>query len=274
MYFSQDAISSQRDEVMKKMVLSLLVVLCAAIQSPAAYIQWNGGAGTSDWNTPGNWNGGAVPGIAGLDKAGFKSATGPIVTYATPQCNQWTLGGGNGGVVTVGAGAVLSVADYIIMGNTSAENGTLNMVGGSITTGGNLYAGYAGIGIIFMSEGTITVGGRFAIAEKAGTGATSTGSVYLNGGTIEASTFRMANAGVGASALLNITGGTLIIDGNQESLIDGYGGMIQAYGGAGILNIDYDGINPGQTTVTASVPEPASMFLIGLGSLFMARRKK
>ena len=53
---------------------------------------------------------------------------------------------------------------------------------------------------------------------------------------------------------IDITAGTLIVNGDARTQINGYvsSGWFTAYGGTGTLNMDYDAINPGKTTVTAS----------------------
>ena len=55
------------------------------------YIQWDGGAGTSNWMTAANWAGDVIPGTA--DKAGFKTATGAVVSTTVPTFMQMTLSG-------------------------------------------------------------------------------------------------------------------------------------------------------------------------------------
>jgi hypothetical protein len=74
---------------------------------------------------------------------------------------------------------------------------------------------------------------------------------------------------------MDVTGGTLIVTGDQTLKIQGYidSLWIKAYGGAGTLQMDYDVRNAGKTTLTAILPEPATMLLLGLGSLALYRRK-
>ena len=53
---------------------------------------------------------------------------------------------------------------------------------------------------------------------------------------------------------LDLTGGTLIVNGDVTSTINGYisSGWITAYGGSGTLHVDYNTSTPGKTTVTAT----------------------
>ena len=81
-----------------------------------------------------------------------------------------------------------------------------------------------------------------------------------------------------ATRLMNITGGKLVLGfGDQTALVNGWisKGTLQAYGGAGSILIDTLSM-PGQTIVTAVVPEPTSLALLGLGgvaAMFSLRRR-
>ncbi len=73
------------------------------------------------------------------------------------------------------------------------------------------------------------------------------GAIQLDGGVINAGAFFMGNGN------MDITAGTLIINGNVTGVINSYvtNGWITAYGGTGVLIVDYDHVNPGKTTVKA-----------------------
>ncbi len=242
---------------------SLIFLSSFASVCPAAYIQWDGGAGTSDWNNAVNWNTDVIPGTA--DKAGFKTATGAVVTTTVPTFADMTLGGTGGGILTLQSGAVLNCTNTWSMGQSDLEVGVLAMSSGSsITVGSWLYVGNAGTGTINMTGGSITIGGVFSIAYGSDPTVTKTGTVNLDGGTITAATFRMAN--LGGTARLNITGGKLIINGNVTTTIAGYIGndWIKGYGSASNVRYDYNVTTSGKTTVWAAAsfkatnPSPAN----------------
>ena len=244
---------------------SLIFLSSFAGVCSATYIQWDGGAGTSDWMTAANWAGDVIPSTA--DKAGFKTATGAVVAAAVPTFMQMTLGGPGGvGILTVQPGAVINCTDTWAMGQSSNETGVLNISGGTITVGSWFYVGNAGAGTVNMSGGSITVTGLFSIAYAATPPSASSGTVNLNGGTITAtSTFSMASGG-GGTARLNITGGRLIINGNVTTTIAGYIGndWIKGYGSASNVRYDYNVTTSGKTTVwavnsvKATNPSPAN----------------
>lgn len=241
--------------MLKKIVFIVFVISlnCAAF-SAVIYNQWSGGAGTSDWNTPANWNLGYVPHILAPDqvnnvKAGCKTVTGPVLlTGQTADSFQFTLGGTGGGILTFNGGT-LALADYLTMGanNTpTLENGTLVMNSGNLNITTTFFVGQKGQGTVNMSGGNITVGGNLTIADTVG----SIGDVNLCGGTISAAALLMNRSG-GATALMNIGGGILILNGDQTAAIDGFvsSGILIAYNGAGTIMKDYNITNLGKTTV-------------------------
>ena len=268
---------------MKKiLVVFLLLVLAGNAFAATIYNQWSGGGGTSDWNTLANWNLGYVPFITdgtNVIKAGFKTATGPVITAATvpvPEADVITLGGGSAGVLTISSGT-LNLGQYLTMGANVTESGTLYMNGGTINTGqrttnAHLFVGQKGPGsTVYMNGGTINlVGGvgttgNVRIADQAGSG----GTLYLNAGTIYANNLLMPFAAAGSLA---INGGTLVLNGNDESAVDALilaGKVTTAIEGY-IVDAVYDGTN---TTVSA-VPEPATICLLGFGVLGLLSKKK
>ena len=230
----------------------------------AAYIQWDGGAGDSNWTNPVNWakTGQSERVPTATDAAGFKSGTSasyPLFNMVCPTVYQLSIGGTNG-FMTLDGGSI-TVNQYLTMSTTSAEVGTLVVNGGTITTNaegsaqGHLLIGQVGTGTLNMNGGTIyvstnTANNRFSIADTAG----STGTVNLDGGTIWARDFYINKAG-GATGLLNITNGILIInaDNGDEARVQSYiaGDLIKGFGSS--ANVYYDTTtNPGYVTVWAT----------------------
>jgi hypothetical protein len=237
-------------------VCLIIVSLTCNAYSEIVYNQWSGLAGTTDWNTAGNWALGYVPDILapnGTDnvKAGFKTATGPVVGPETTNAAayQITLGGVAGGILTLSGGSI-NIPQYVSMAVSATENGTLAMNSGTFTIGTNLYVGQAGTAVINMTGGNIDVTGNLSIADTSA----STGTVNLNGGTITAADL-LIDRSTGATGRLNIAGGTLILTGDKTAAIDGFvsSGFLVAYNGIGTIVRDYDITNSGKTTVTANL---------------------
>ena len=225
-------------------------ILAGFSPSAFAYIQWSGSPVDTNWNNPENWNGGVLP---TNDKAGVKTEPdGPIIVEGdVAVCMQLTLGGVSGGTIRV-AGGVFNVTDNsAIMGNAAGENGTLIVNSGQVITGGNFYVGLAGDATAYFDGGTVSVASVFGIGERS----TSTATVYLGVSEITCETFRMDDRG-GATVLMDIANGTLIVDGDESAKIQTYidNGWIIGFNGDGTLEMDYDARNPDKTTLTAVHP--------------------
>ncbi|OHB63842.1 MAG: hypothetical protein A2168_08775 [Planctomycetes bacterium RBG_13_50_24] len=231
-----------------------IILACFAIAgfSPSvfAYIQWSGSPVDTDWNNPENWDGGVLP---TNDKAGVKSEpVGPIIVEGdVAVCMQLTLGGVSGGTIRVAGGVFNVTNNSAIIGNAAGENGTLILNSGQFIAGGNFYAGLAGDATVYFDGGTVSVGSVFGIGERS----TSTAAVYLGVSKVTCETFRMDDRG-GATVLMDIANGTLIVDGDETAKIQTYidNGWIIAFDGAGTLEMDYDVRNPEKTTLTAVHP--------------------
>ena len=132
-----------------------------------------------------------------------------------------------------------------------------------------------------MTGGTINAAGSLIVARKSGAIAT----LNMHGGTINCDDVRIApqdndTVGVinlyygtintdaiaiateGGSGLLNVRAGTLIISGDAKATVEAFigNGLVAAYGGDGMLHLDYDVTNSGRTTLTATHllnPNPA-----------------
>jgi hypothetical protein len=124
---------------------------------------------------------------------------------------------------------------------------TMNMSGGDVNTNELWLPGGDGIGILNMTGGLLKVrGAMLAPRDSAGTCI-----INLNGGLIKCRWFAP-----GGPYAMDIEGGTLVIDGDVRDVInaDVAAGYITAYGGCngrGDVKVDFDNVNPGETTVWA-----------------------
>jgi hypothetical protein len=92
--------------------------------------------------------------------------------------------------------------------------------------------------------------------------ASGSGQIYLDGGTLEVLDWMsfgqespdFGDSGYDATGNMDLTGGTLIIDGDQRTNLENWyqNGYITAFNGAGYIKYDYDITNSGKTTVTAT----------------------
>jgi hypothetical protein len=240
---------------MNKSLFISLLFMAGFAAAFGADKDWNNGGGDRLWRNGSNWSGG-IPTTA--DKAAVRgnySANGPIIDSSTTAvANLVVIGDWSSASDKVEmTGGTLSTTGWIILGYGASNEGTFIVSGGTTTCNSHMDLGFKGAGHMTMTGGTVTVSGTFGISlDNDGLG-TSSGDLQLDGGTITCGSFIMKSGGT-----LDITGGTLIVNGDVRSTINGYvtNGWITAYGGAGILNVDITS-NPGKTTVWAEDGSPA-----------------
>jgi hypothetical protein len=235
-------------KVSKFLIVSLLCLfVCVSIASADSW--WYGTAGDHDWSNVANWVVEGVPTSSSVVNVAASDSTyalRPIINVTAAALDIHQAGHNAShwepAVIDVVAGAAMTVTNWYI-GN-DATLGILNISGGQVD-----------IGTFYVASGTAwpNTGG---LAE-----------VNLDGGELGVTTLD-----IGASGVIDITAGTLRLAGDATDLIAAYmlANKITAYNGQGTVVVTYDNTN---TFVTAT-PEPATMLILGLGSLFLARRKK
>jgi len=214
------------------------------------------------WSTSENWS--EFPTLDHWAKVrnGLPGPTVPAGVVA--ETRRLHIGYSEGGALTVDGGSVVVAEDDLLLGKNGGE-GILNMISGSIDVGRDFEVGAGNPGTVNMTGGTITVADDFEIPETEGN-PDSPAKVNLDGGTIIiGGDLHMFEHG-----LLDISAGTLILDGNAVSVVQANvdSGWITAYDGDGSIHVDYDVTNEGQTTVTAEhkfMPYPGDGSIVAPG---------
>lgn len=248
-----------------KSICSVLIVIIIGLSNSLS-AQWTGSA-NSDWYNAANWNG-VVPtsgDTTSIDSS--TSLTWPIIDGGNASTGQLRIGytANYQGEVTVTGGATLNVNGELRIGRKSNDGsgqavGVLNVSGETTTTNvtDQIELGRHGYGTINMSGGYLNCDTVLQIAYRFD----GAGTVYLSGGTIELGgnpgIIVYGNDGVPDTALIDISGGTLILTGNQVPDIEAFisEGIIIGYGGEGTVSVTFDGaIN---TTMVVGIGGPST----------------
>jgi hypothetical protein len=145
---------------------------------------------------------------------------------------------------TVMDGAILTMPQDLVIARSGV--GTFDMMGGTVNIGRDFEFGFDNTANCNMTGGTIIV---TRDVEMPKTGNEQTVHMALHGGTFIINRNLLMREG----ATLDITAGTMILDGDAVAVVQGYvdNGWISAYEGDGRIERDYDVTNAGRTTVTA-----------------------
>lgn len=138
-------------------------------------------------------------------------------------------------------GGTVTTGQSFTLGLHNGEYGELNISGGTINVGTMFRCPDSGQAVLNMTGGTINVSGTFFVVRRGSSGGSTSGHVQLDGGTITADDFEMDAQNIGRPATMDITGGTLVINGDKVDKIKNYiaNGWITAFGSGG------DGVNVG-----------------------------
>ena len=235
---------------------STSMVLCLA---GAAMAQTNNnwtGTTSSDWNTASNWSAGMIPTKTGNLHAVIDTSTPNIATITLGIIAPVDLIIANGAGTTgrldhpsgdgsTGSGNWMYVGKLgtgiYNLANTAVPGTGVSTYGqgsGSMTTnGGRFYVGgytAAGTGTFNMNTtGTLTVGSEMNISAGGGTGV-----MNFESGTVITNDWTRIGGGAGSKGTLNMTGGTLTKQGNNNMVIGGTGSTGVANISGGTINVN------------------------------------
>ncbi len=212
---------------------------------------WRADAVDRLWFNGANWSDGSVPfsnQTVAIDQNG---AEVDLLTLHAVSAGIDVGADATGVVLNVMSGGTLSfgINELVIAKNVGSEATVRIDTGGEIS-GAEMDVGGEGTGTLHVRDGALRLSSYLNVP-----GETGNGFVQLDGGVIEALNLYMGfNGGSGA---MDLTGGELVLDGNQQYRMETYAatrGWITAFGdsGEGIFEWDYNETHPGKTTLRAT----------------------
>jgi len=275
----------------KKVKVGILAILAVVVlmtnASFGGWVYWtnNDSAGDGQWSTASNWAAGSYP-TSGDDVIIYKDTANAAVigTGVTGYANWLHLcDTSTTGSKVIVNGGTLAVTDHLLIGEEwgTDQKGTLQVDSGTVNTvllmcGGGRW-GNGGNGTLTIDGGNINISWLLAVGGGyAGVSTGMGGHIQIDGGviTLAAGGNAVDQGGLimSSGGSIDITGGALSLNGVITDITSlANGGSITAYAGEGTFVYDYS--VEGRTTITAVIPEPATLILMGLGVL-AARRKR
>ncbi|AQQ72494.1 hypothetical protein SMSP2_02880 [Limihaloglobus sulfuriphilus] len=161
------------------------------------------------------------------------------------------------------SGGLIDVLDYDFGKSSGGDlmqgTTTVNLSGGTITAGRNFYAGRGGTFTMNMTGGTVNAQTMYLGSDSSGA-STTNALVICGGGVININSLQINSSAI--SAKLDMRGGTVIIEGDVESMINSYvsAGYIVAWDGLGDIFASYDTPIAGKTTLYADSYNPFAAY--------------
>jgi len=197
----------------KKLVCLASIVLVFSLSADVSLGQdifdFDGGGDGTSWSDPNNWehvsdpNGVPVGGNPTAPPDALTDANipiaGAVATAGSTGLNVRVGTAAGAGSLSLGAGGSLTSTSSIRIGadpNASANGGTLDITGGTLVSGNDIFAGNGSVGVITMSGGSATTDDDFFV--NAGS------SFTMTGGTLEVGD----NFQTSGDASITIDGGT------------------------------------------------------------------
>lgn len=260
----------------------MVMMTTVALAGNAMAISWTGAGDNDLWSNGANWDTGAAPGYSEASiaiGAGNDAGNDLVVIDASTNVvvNSEIFGPEWGMTLEINGGSLTQVhtADpwngfvFAPVADAGAHSVINVLNGGAMTVqemllGDNWwFAGHYYVDLNVYDTSVVTANGWCWLG----------GTINLYGGIVDIAgsmNFAMGNGYAG----INIEDGTLIVRGSEFTAATAQewedGGYLKGFGGAGDVLIDD---STGDVVITAVIPEPATMVLLGLGGLMLRKRK-
>jgi len=266
---------------LKIVVLLLAVSLTGTAWSAGEDYHWTGEGDDNLWTTPENWDPLGPP-LSDSGNIWISAPNAVIVEIPSGYTARCTFGGGGDGTIFgPDWGPQLDIYggleyDWYIapMQNDSTNPSTINMYDGSTMSGEGVALGYSWwistapyaelnmYGDAYVDINWMWWGGEISLVDG-GTLDISGGIVADDAGNVSDDTRR-----------LEIENGTLLLPADFNDVVKDWvaRGIVSPYGGMGELVIEQVDVDSVQRTQVTAIPEPATMLILGLGSLVVIRR--
>jgi hypothetical protein len=218
-------------------LISLILVLFLAGNTPAATFNWDNGGQSNLWNVLENWDPDGLPTSADEARIEDPNASCLIDSSVTAECSALTINSNSSLEMTGGS---LSMDGFLTISDATDANTTMVISGGVANMGtlngtnGRLRVAYRGIGTLIMTGGELNSYDKVEIGRQAG----AVGNFYLYDGTVNFSgnstDLEIGTNGTGAvyqyGGVFNVQDNIKLTQSNPDSVarLYLYGGVMTA----------------------------------------------
>ena len=160
-------------------IISLVLILVLAGNTPAATFVWDNGGEGALWNVPENWDPDGIPSSADTARVNIPDGNCVIDSSVVAECTTVYVDSNSYLNMT---GGTLTSNGHIRVGNSSNSNDSVFIMnGGTVTSeNGRLWVGYNGTGTFIINDGEMNIYDKIEVGKNAG----SLGEIHIYGGTV------------------------------------------------------------------------------------------